>query len=103
MTVSLGLRPNSWNAGLCSCFSPTPTGLRAAKQATKTIPIVMVTTVDPVAAGLVDSLARPGGNVTGITRLTQELSGKRLELLKEVVPGIWRVGVLWGTRGELLV
>ena len=79
--------------------SPTPTGLRAAKQATKTIPIVMVTTVDPVAAGLVDSLARPGGNVTGITRLTQELSGKRLELLKEVVPGISRVGVLW-TRGS---
>jgi putative tryptophan/tyrosine transport system substrate-binding protein len=69
--------------------------IRAAKQATKTIPIVMVTTVDPVAAGLVDSLARPGGNVTGLTRLTRELSAKRLELLKEVVPGISRVGVLW--------
>jgi putative ABC transport system substrate-binding protein len=69
--------------------------IRAAKQATKTIPIVMVTTVDPVATGLVDSLARPGGNITGITRLTRELSGKRLELFKEAVPGISRAGVLW--------
>ena len=68
--------------------------IRAAKQATKTIPIVMVTTQDPVATGLVDSLARPGGNITGLTRLTRELSGKRLELLKEVVPGISRVGAL---------
>ncbi len=54
----------------------------------------MVILGDPVATGLVDSLARPGGNVTGLTRLTRELSGKRLELLKEVVPGISRVGVL---------
>jgi putative tryptophan/tyrosine transport system substrate-binding protein len=69
--------------------------IRAAKQATKTIPIVMVTTADPVSAGLVDSLARPGGNITGLTRLTRELRGKRLELLKEVVPTISRVGVLW--------
>ena len=69
--------------------------IRAAKQATSTIPIVMVTTQDPVATGLVDSLARPGGNITGLTRLTRELSGKRLELLKEVVPRISRVGVLW--------
>ena len=68
--------------------------IRAAKQATKTIPIVMVTTQDPVATGLIDSLARPGGNVTGLTRLTRELSGKRLELLKEAVPGISRVGAL---------
>jgi putative ABC transport system substrate-binding protein len=75
-------------------FSPVPTAIRAAKQATKTIPVVMVVLVDPVATGLVDSLARPGGNVTGLTRLTRELSGKRLELLKEVVPGISRVGVL---------
>jgi putative ABC transport system substrate-binding protein len=69
--------------------------IRAAKQATKTVPIVMVTSVDPVAEGLIDSLARPGGNITGLTRLTRDLSGKRLELLKEVVPGISRVGVLW--------
>jgi putative ABC transport system substrate-binding protein len=68
--------------------------IRAAKQATKTIPIVMVTTQDPVATGLVDSLARPGGNITGLTRLTRELRGKRLELLEEVVPRMSRVGVL---------
>jgi putative ABC transport system substrate-binding protein len=67
----------------------------AAKQATKTIPIVMVTTQDPVATGIIDSLARPGGNITGLSRLTQELSGKRLELLREAVPTISRVGVLW--------
>jgi putative tryptophan/tyrosine transport system substrate-binding protein len=68
--------------------------IRAAKQATKTIPIVMVATVDPVATGLIESLARPGGNITGLTRITRDLSGKRLELLKEVVPAISRVGVL---------
>src|SRR5262245_16815915 len=72
-----------------------PGGIRAAKQATKTIPIVIVTQEDPVAAGYIDSLARPGGNITGLTRLTRELSGKRLELLTEVVPKISRVGVLW--------
>jgi putative tryptophan/tyrosine transport system substrate-binding protein len=76
---------------------PLP-AIRAAKQATKTIPIVMVTTQDPVATGLVDSLARPGGNITGLTRLTQELRGKRLELLKEVVPEISRVGILVETN-----
>ena len=74
--------------------SPALPVIRAAKQATKTIPIVMMTTADPVAAGLVDSLARPRGNVTGLTRLTRELSGKRLELLKEVVPKVSRIGVL---------
>jgi putative tryptophan/tyrosine transport system substrate-binding protein len=71
--------------------------IRAAKKATQTIPIVMVTNTDPVAAGLVDSLARPGGNVTGLTLLTRDLSGKRLELLNEMVPGISRVGILWVT------
>jgi ABC-type uncharacterized transport system substrate-binding protein len=71
------------------------TAIRAAKQATKTIPIVMTTTQDPVATGLINSLARPGGNITGLTTLTKELSGKRLELLKEVVPDLSRVGVLW--------
>jgi putative ABC transport system substrate-binding protein len=76
---------------------PTSQGIRAAKQATTTIPIVMVTPADPVAAGFIDSLARPGGNITGITRLTRDLSGKRLELLKEAFPGISRVGVLTGT------
>jgi putative tryptophan/tyrosine transport system substrate-binding protein len=67
---------------------------RTAKQATKTIPIVMVSAVDPVATGLVDSVARPGGNITGLATLSQELIGKRLELLKEVVPRLSRVGVL---------
>ena len=71
---------------------PTLTMIRSAKQATKTIPIVMVTSADPVATGLIDSLARPGGNVTGITLLTRHLNGKRLELLKEIVPTISRAG-----------
>jgi putative ABC transport system substrate-binding protein len=70
------------------------TGIRAAKQATKTIPIVMLTTADPVAAGLIDSLARPGGNITGLTLLIRELTGKQLEILKEVVPAASRVGFL---------
>ena len=74
--------------------------IRAAKQATKTIPIVMVTTVDPVATGIVDSLARPGGNITGLARLMTELSGKRLELLKEMLPGISSVGVLNDVTAE---
>ena len=73
---------------------PGPGGTRAAKQATKTIPIIMVSQEDPVAAGFIDSLARPGGNITGVARFTRELSGKRLELLTQVVPKISRVGVL---------
>jgi putative ABC transport system substrate-binding protein len=66
----------------------------AAKQATKTTPIIMVASVDPVANKLVDSLARPGGNLTGISTLAQDLTGKRLELLMEVVPRLLRVAVL---------
>ena len=69
--------------------------IRAAKQATKTIPIIIMSTQDPVASGIIDSLAHPGGNITGVVRLTRELSGKRLELLKEAVPRMSRVAVLW--------
>jgi putative ABC transport system substrate-binding protein len=74
--------------------------IRAAMAATKTVPIVIVTVQDPVASGYIDSLARPGGNITGVTRLTRELSGKRLELLMEVVPRTSRVGVLWDAEGQ---
>jgi putative tryptophan/tyrosine transport system substrate-binding protein len=78
----------------------TPAAL-AAKHATQTIPIVMTTALDPVGAGLVASLARPGGNLTGLSALGPELSGKRLELLKEVVPGMTRVAVLWNAANPV--
>jgi putative ABC transport system substrate-binding protein len=68
---------------------------RAAKNATKTIPIVMASDADPVGNGFVASLARPGGNVTGLVNLIAGLSGKRLELLKEAIPGLLRVGIFW--------
>jgi putative ABC transport system substrate-binding protein len=71
-----------------------PHGVRAAQQATRTIPIVMSTLPDPVREGFVASLARPGGNTTGVTLDAQELAGKQLELLKEAVPHLSRVAVL---------
>jgi len=71
----------------------TPTAL-AAKKATTTIPIVMTTVGDPVAAGLIASLARPGGNVTGLSTLGTELNSKRLEVLKDAVPKLVRIGLL---------
>jgi ABC-type uncharacterized transport system substrate-binding protein len=71
-----------------------PSGTRAAKGATSTIPIVMTQDIDPVGSGFVASLARPGGNITGLSSLSSELSGKRLELLKEIVPRLARVAVL---------
>jgi putative tryptophan/tyrosine transport system substrate-binding protein len=74
--------------------------IRAAKKATNTIPIVMVTTQDPVETGMVDSLSRPGGNLTGLTRLTRDLSGKRLDLLKDTVPKLSRLGILWDARPD---
>ena len=74
--------------------SPDRPSIRAAGQATKTIPIIMVTQGDPIADGFVESLARPGGNITGVTRLIRELSGKRLELFKEIVPTVSRIGIL---------
>jgi putative tryptophan/tyrosine transport system substrate-binding protein len=78
--------------------------IAAVKRETQTIPIVMAASNDPVATGLVASLARPGGNVTGLSIISPELSGKRLELLREVVPGLSRVAVLWNpdVRGAVL-
>jgi len=67
----------------------------AAKQATRTLPIVFAAAADPVTSGLVTSLARPGGNVTGLSILAPELVGKRLEQLKQAVPGVRRIAVLW--------
>jgi len=75
--------------------SATPATI-AAKNATKTIPIVFIQlAVDPVTAGFVDSLARPGGNITGLTNIAAELAGKRLEILKETVPKLSRVALMW--------
>ena len=70
----------------------------APKNATKTIPIVFYDVTDPVAAGLVDSLAQPGGNVTGFSGVEAVLVGKRLELLKETIPALSRVAVLWNPQ-----
>jgi ABC-type uncharacterized transport system substrate-binding protein len=72
----------------------------AAKQATKTIPIVFAAATDPVTDGLVTGLARPGGTVTGLSILAPELVGKRLEQLKQAVPGVSRVAVLWHPGGQ---
>src|SRR5207249_4840906 len=71
-----------------------PTDTRAAKQATTTLPIVMAQDSDPVGSGFVASLARPSGNVTGLSSLAPEISGKQLELLKDTVPRLSRVAVL---------
>ena len=77
--------------------------VRAVKSATKTIPIVMTGGSDPVGAGLVESLARPGSNVTGLSSLARELGGKRLELLKEAVPKVVRVAVFYGATNRAQV
>jgi len=82
----------------------TDVAIAAVKRETQTIPIVMGNSSDPVGTGFVASLARPGGNVTGLTNISAELSGKRLELLREVVPGLSRVAFLWNpdVRGAVL-
>jgi putative tryptophan/tyrosine transport system substrate-binding protein len=81
---------------------PSTPAAKAAKRATSSVPIVLAWTVDPVGSGLVASLARPGGNVTGLSFLAPDLIGKRLELLKQAVPKIGRIAVLWhpGDYGE---
>ena len=81
-------------------ISPGTPGALALKKVTRTIPIVFADVTDPVAAGLVDSLARPGGNVTGFSSVETLLAGKRLELLKETVAKLSRVGVLWDPRNS---
>jgi putative tryptophan/tyrosine transport system substrate-binding protein len=73
--------------------------IRAAKEASKTIPIVMLSTVDPIAAGYVQSFAQPRGNITGLAWLSRDLSAKRLEILKELLPRLSRVGILWDEDG----
>src|SRR4029077_9782864 len=73
--------------------------IRAAKEATKTIPIVMVSSVDPVAAGYVESFAHPGGNITGLAWLNRDISAKRLELLQELLPKLSRGAILWDADG----
>ena len=82
----------------------TDVATAAVKRATRTIPIVMVFATDPVATGFVASLSRPGGNITGLSNISTALSGKRLELLREAVPGLSRVAILWNpdVRGALL-
>jgi putative tryptophan/tyrosine transport system substrate-binding protein len=80
----------------------TPAAL-AAKQATATIPVVMVYVADPIGTGLVTSLARPGGNLTGVSDMATDLSAKRLELLKEAVPSLSRVAVLWNAADPGMV
>ena len=85
------------NVDVIVSAGPTPT--RFAKHATKTIPIVMAQDGDPVGNGFVISLARPGGNITGLSRLTPDISGKQLELLKEIVPNVSRV-VVFGTSTQ---
>ena len=79
------------------------TGALAAKNATRTIPIVMATSGDPVAAGLVASLARPGGNITGLSSINAELVGKRLGFLKEAIPGLARIAVVLNLSNPTLV
>src|SRR5712692_5289413 len=76
--------------------------IQAAKEATSTIPIVMAPSGDPIVAGFVASLARPGGNITGLSMMDRQIGAKRLELLSEIVPGLSRVGVLWNVTNPVM-
>jgi putative tryptophan/tyrosine transport system substrate-binding protein len=80
----------------------TPASL-AVKKATSSVPLVMIAVGEPVATGLVASLARPGGNVTGVTSISPEIEGKRLELLREVMPGLSHIAVLWNSGSPVQV
>ena len=80
----------------------TPASL-AVKKATSSVPLVMIAVGEPVATGLVASLARPGGNITGVTSISPEIEGKRLELLREVVPGLSHIAVLWNAGSPVQV
>jgi putative ABC transport system substrate-binding protein len=80
----------------------TPASL-AVKKATSSIPVIMVAVGDPVATGLVASLSRPGGNITGLTSMSWEMEGKRLELLREVVPTVSHIAVLWNADSPIQV
>lgn len=73
--------------------------IRTAKKLTKTTPIVMISSLDPVAAGYIDSFARPGGNITGLAWLARDLSAKRVEILKDLLPKVTRIGALWDADG----
>ena len=110
--ISIEYRSANWNRELLPDLAEELVGLKvdvivavpgaieAARDATKTIPIVLTSGNDPVERGLVASLARPGGNITGTAESTTELTGKRLELLKEALPKISRVAVLWNPTSE---
>src|SRR5437879_3741105 len=85
----------SWcNSGFDVLVLGPQAAINAAKKSTRTILIVMISSIDPVAAGHVASLAHPGGNLTGLSNFAAELSGKRLELIKEIIPKLPRVAVL---------
>src|SRR6185369_15876329 len=79
--------------------APSNVAIRAAREATKTLPIVMISSVDPVAAGYVESFAKPGGNITGVAWLLRDMSAKRVELLKDLLPKLSRLGILWDADG----
>ena len=93
-----GLAAELVRAGVQVIVAPEPPSLRAAAAATRTIPIVTRFSTDPGQTHVVASLARPGGNITGVTSISSELNGKRLELLREIVPSLVRVGLLVNSR-----
>ena len=85
--------------GVDLIVAPNNVAIRAARKATKSIPIVMVSSIDPVEAGYVKTFSHPGGNTTGLTSMNRDLSAKRVELLRELLPKISRVSVLWDADG----